>query len=37
MKLPMTLDWNVPGLVFTDTIEKFTGYRLGEYKNYKLV
>jgi hypothetical protein len=37
MKLPMTLDWNVPGLVFTDTIEKITGYRLGEYKNYKLV
>lgn len=37
MALPLTLDWNVPGLMFTDAIEAVTGYRLGEYKNYKRV
>ncbi len=35
MKLPMTLDWNVPGLVFSDLIENLTGYRIGEFKNYR--
>ncbi len=37
MSLPLTLDWNVPGLVFTDAIEAVTGYRLGEYKNYRRI
>jgi glycosyltransferase involved in cell wall biosynthesis len=37
MALPLTIDWNVPGLMFTDGIEAVTGYRLGEYKNYKRV
>jgi glycosyltransferase involved in cell wall biosynthesis len=37
MSLPLTLDWNVPGLMFTDTIEAITGFRLGEYKNYKKI
>lgn len=37
MSLPLTLDWNVPGLMFTDGIEALTGFRLGEYKNYKKV
>ena len=35
LKLPMTLDWNVPSLMFTDSIEALTGFRLGEFKNYK--
>jgi glycosyltransferase involved in cell wall biosynthesis len=37
MSLPLTLDWNVPGLIFTDSIEAVTGFRIGEYKNYKRV
>lgn len=37
MALPLTLDWNVPGLMFTDGIEALTNYRLGEYKNYRLL
>lgn len=37
MALPLTLDWNVPGLMFTDSIEAVTGFRLGEYKNYKRI
>ena len=37
MSLPLTLDWNVPGLVFTDAIEAVTGFRLGEYKNYRRI
>lgn len=37
MELPLTLDWNVPGLMFTDAIEALTDYRLGEYKNYRLL
>jgi len=35
MALPLTWDWNVPGLMFSDAIEAMTGYRLGEFKNYK--
>ncbi len=35
MSLPLTLDWNVPGLMITDALEALTGYRLGEFKNYK--
>jgi glycosyltransferase involved in cell wall biosynthesis len=37
MTLPLTLAWNVPGLIFTDGLEALTNYRLGEYKNYKLL
>lgn len=37
MKMPLRLDWNVPGLMFSDAIESLTDYRLGEYKNYKLL
>jgi hypothetical protein len=37
MKLPLTLDWNVPGLMLTDAIEALTNYRIGEYKNYRLL
>lgn len=36
-KLNLTLDWNLPGLIFTDTIESLTGVRIGEYKNYKRI
>lgn len=36
MQLPLTLDWNVPGLFMTDMIELLTGYRIGEFKNYIL-
>lgn len=35
LKLPIKLEWNVPGLVITDTIEWLTGFRIGEFKNYK--
>lgn len=37
MALPLSLDWNVPGLVISDGIEALTGYRLGEFKNYKKI
>lgn len=37
MSMPITLDWNVPGLMFSDAIESLTDYRVGEYKNYKLL
>lgn len=36
-KLPLTWDWNLPGLVISDLLESVSGYRLGEYKNYKLL
>lgn len=35
MKLPMTFTKNTPGLMFSDFIEYLTGYRIGEFKNYK--
>lgn len=35
MSLPMRWDWNVPGLVLSDLLEFITGYRIGEFKNYK--
>jgi hypothetical protein len=37
MSMPISLDWNVPGLVLSDFIETISGYRVGEYKNYKLL
>ena len=33
--LPLSFGSNLPGLIISDTIEKLTGYRIGEYKNYK--
>ena len=36
-QLPLKLDWNVFGLVFSDGIESLTGYRMGEFKNYKKI
>lgn len=38
MALPLTIDWgNIFGLVVSDYIEKCTGYRIGEYKNYRKI
>jgi hypothetical protein len=37
MSLPLSFGKNIFGLVISDTIEKFTGYRLGEYKNYRKI
>lgn len=37
MSLPLSWGSNLFGLVITDTIEKFTGYRIGEYKNYRKI
>ncbi len=38
MSLPLTIDWgNIVGLVISDSIESVTGYRMGEYKNYKRI
>ncbi len=36
-ELPLTLAWNLCGLIFSDLIENLTGYRLGEFKNYKRI
>lgn len=37
MSLPLSWGSNLFGLVVSDTIEKFTGYRIGEYKNYRKI
>jgi hypothetical protein len=37
MSLPLSWGRNIFGLVISDTIEKFTGHRIGEYKNYKKI
>ena len=37
MSLPLSWGSNLFGLVISDYIEKFTGYRIGEYKNYKRI
>ncbi len=36
-KLPLSFDWNIFGLVISDLFESLTGYRIGEFKNYKRV
>jgi hypothetical protein len=36
-KLPLSWDWNIPGLVISDVIENLSGYRIGEYKNYRRI
>ena len=33
---PLVFEWKNIGLAVSDWIESFSGYRLGEYKNYKL-
>jgi hypothetical protein len=37
MSLPLSWGKNLFGLVISDTIEKWTGYRMGEYKNYRKI
>ena len=37
MQLPLRLDKNILGLWLSDLVEKCSGYRIGEYKNYKRV
>lgn len=37
MALPLSFKFKDLGLVFSDAIEKITDYRIGEYKNFKLV
>lgn len=37
MSLPMSWDKNVPGLWISEVVENLTGYRIGEYKNYRKV
>lgn len=37
MSLPLSWGSNLFGLVISDTIEKYTGYRIGEYKNYRKI
>lgn len=37
MSLPLSWGRNLFGLVISDTIEKYTGYRIGEYKNYRKI
>jgi len=38
MALPLSFDWhNIAGLIISDGLEKLTGYRIGEFKNYKKI
>ncbi len=37
MSLPLSWGSNIYGLIISDTIEKYTGYRIGEYKNYRKI
>jgi hypothetical protein len=37
MSLPMSWDKKVPGLWISEVVENLTGYRIGEYKNYRKV
>jgi glycosyltransferase involved in cell wall biosynthesis len=38
MSLPLSFDWhNIFGLVISDGIEKITGFRIGEFKNYRKI
>ena len=36
-KLKLKIKWRDMGLIISDFIEKITGYRIGEYKNFKLL
>ncbi|MBK26484.1 MAG: hypothetical protein CME70_20965 [Halobacteriovorax sp.] len=35
--LPMRFEWKNIGLAISDAVESATGYRMGEYKNYRLI
>ncbi len=35
--LPMRFEWKNIGLAISDLVESASGYRMGEYKNYKLI
>ena len=37
MSLPLHWSNDIPGLYLSDCLESLTGYRLGEFKNYKLL
>ncbi|MBF0298426.1 MAG: hypothetical protein HQK51_06880 [Oligoflexia bacterium] len=37
LKLPMRFEFKNLGLLFSDLIERYTNYRIGEYKNYELL
>ena len=37
MALPLKFEWKNIGLAISDGIESLTGYRMGEYKNFKLI
>ena len=37
MKLKLNTNWKEAGLILSDYFERFTGYRIGEYKNFKLI
>lgn len=35
--LPLRFEWKNMGLAISDAVESMTGYRMGEYKNYRLL
>ncbi len=37
MDLPLKNEWKNVGLAISDLVESLTGYRIGEYKNFKLI
>ena len=37
MTLPLSWGSNLYGLIVSDYIEKMTGFRIGEYKNYRKI
>lgn len=37
LSLPMTFEWKNIGLAISDGLESLTGYRMGEYKNFKKI
>ena len=37
LALPLSFEWKNIGLALSDWIEKYSDYRIGEYKNYKLL
>lgn len=37
LSLPLTFEWKNVGLAISDALESLTGYRMGEYKNFKKI
>lgn len=37
LALPLKFEWKNIGLAISDAVESLTGYRIGEYKNFKLI